>query len=212
MCKKKGVLMITTKKLDKNLTKSFHKLYSANEKEAWKITNPVMKEAQKLDLAIYRKIYSLRFKKEFYSYITKQFYYRSARKELHKYLQHGDTTILKHCRNVAYFSFTCAKFLEKKFHLHFDYEALIIGAYLHDFFMYDWHQKDKTHRLHGFSHPRTASANAQELCHINAKEQSIIESHMWPLTITKIPKSKEAFLVCLFDKYAAILETFKIKL
>lgn len=117
---------------------------------------------------------------------------------------------MKHTRKVAYLSFTFAKFLEKRFHISFDYEDLIIGAYLHDLFMYDWHQKDTSHRLHGFSHPMTASQNAQKLCHISEKERAIIESHMWPLTITRIPKSKEAFIVCFFDKYCAILETFRI--
>ena len=97
-----------------------------------------------------------------------------------------------------------------KYENSFDYEALIIGAYLHDLFMYDWHEKSSTHRFHGFSHPLTASKNAQSFCDISEKEKLIIESHMWPLTITKIPKSKEAFLVCIFDKYCAILETFKI--
>lgn len=150
------------------------------------------------------------FMKEFYTYIRKQFYHDMVRKELSKYIQHGNTTIRKHTRNVAYLSFVCAKMLEKRFGLQFDYETLVIGAYLHDLFMYDWHEKNSSHRFHGFSHPLTASKNAQELCLISKKEQAIIECHMWPLTITKIPKSKEAILVCFFDKYCAILETFEI--
>ncbi|MBO5143260.1 MAG: HD domain-containing protein [Clostridia bacterium] len=148
-------------------------------------------------------------KKEFYSYIRKKFYYYYIRKELCKYIQHGNTNIMRHCRNVSYLSFSFAKILEKKFNIHFDYEALIIGAYLHDLFMYDWHEKSATHRLHGFSHPKTASENAKSLCNIGTKEQSIIESHMWPLTITKLPQSREAILVCFFDKYSAILEVFQ---
>lgn len=196
--------MINTKILDKKLRKSYEKITNST------IASRENKLAQNLDLMTYHRIYAYQMKKEFYRYITKQPYYASIRKELCKYLQHGDTTIMRHCRNVAYFSFTFAKFLEKKFHIHFNYEDLIIGAYLHDLFMYDWHEKNKEHRLHGFSHPMVASKNAKKLCHINVKEQAIIESHMWPLTITKIPKSREAFLVCLFDKYSAILETFRI--
>ena len=156
--------------------------------------------------------HSYNFKKEFYSYITTQFYYSMIRKELSKYLQHGDTTIMKHSRNVAFLSYLLAKKLEKIFNFKFNYEDLIIGAYLHDLFMYDWHEKSTAHRLHGFSHPKTASENAKALCNINSSKQLIIESHMWPLTITKIPKTREAILVCLIDKYAAILETFKISL
>lgn len=173
--------------------------------------NPRLKLTNtKLDIITYKKIHSYKMKREFYSYIITKFYYSPVRKELSKYLQHGNTTILKHCTNVAYFSFAIAKMLENKFNIYFDYEALIIGAYLHDFFMYDWHEKNSSHRLHGFSHPKIASQNAKNVCNIDAKKQAIIESHMWPLTITKIPKSREAFLVCLVDKYAAILETFKI--
>ena len=164
---------------------------------------------QDYDLIKYKKLYAYKIKKEFYGYITKQIYYSPIRKELSKYLQHGNTNIMKHCRNVAYFSFVCAKFLEQKFNMKFDYETLVIGAYLHDLFMYDWHEKSDAHRFHGFSHPRVASENAKRLCNINSKEQSIIESHMWPLTITKLPKSREAILVCFLDKHAALIETFK---
>ena len=42
------------------------------------------------------------------------------------------------------------------------------------------------------------------------KQLKIIETHMWPLTITKVPRSKEAFLVCFVDKIMALAETLKI--
>ena len=151
-------------------------------------------------------------KREFYTYIKKQYYHKYIKNELSKYIQHGNTTIHRHTRNVAYLSFIFAKMLEKYFNVSFDYESLIIGAYLHDLFLYDWHEKNPSHRLHGFSHPKVASKNAKAICNINKKQQSIIESHMWPLTITKIPKSKEAFLVCFCDKYCAFLETFYISI
>ncbi len=147
--------------------------------------------------------------RDFWNYIRKQSYFLFTKRELTKYIQHGSTTIYKHTRNVSYLCFCFAKFLEKHYHWQFDYEALIIGAYLHDLFLYDWHEKNKQHKWHGFSHPRVASSNAQFFCHISKKEQTIIESHMWPLTFTKIPKCKEAILVCLFDKLAAIHEFLK---
>lgn len=161
------------------------------------------------DLMTYRKISAYNTKRAFYEYLITKFYYSTVRKKLNKYMQHGQTTVMKHCRNVAYFSYTIAKFLENHFKIHFDYETLVIGAYLHDLFLYDWHEKNKAHRLHGFTHPKLASENAQFLCHINEKTKKIIESHMWPLTVTKVPKSREAILVCLVDKYSAIMETLK---
>ena len=191
---------------DKKLNQKFYNISKTKEKET-----SINKFTNHLDMITYKRICSYAIKREFFNYIITQFYYSSVRKELSKYLQHGDTTILKHCINVAYFSFIISNMLQKKFNIKFNYEDLIVSAFLHDFFMYDWHEKSSTHRLHGFSHPKIASKNAEKLCKIDIKKQAIIETHMWPLTITKIPKSREAFLVCLTDKYAAILETFKIR-
>ena len=135
--------------------------------------------------------------------------YNLVKNLLKDYKQHGDTSVWEHSRNVAYKCYVVAKYLEKKYFIEFDYEKLIVGAYLHDFFLYDWHEKEKWHKWHGFKHPRFAAKNAKEMFNINDDEKLIIESHMWPLTLTKFPKSKEAMLVCLIDKVEALKEIAK---
>ena len=88
-------------------------------------------------------------------------------------------------------------------------DDLVISAFCHDFFMYDWHEKGGHHKLHGFTHAHTSALNASKYCNLNEKELSIIETHMWPLTITKIPKSKEAWIICIADKLISLEETIK---
>lgn len=151
----------------------------------------------------------LALKREFYYNLRKIENYKEICKLQSLYFQHGTTTVLKHCRNVAYYSLVLAKKLNEKFNISFNYSNLIIGAFLHDLFLYDWHKKDKSHRLHGYTHPVTASNNARRMCNINEDVEKIIKTHMWPLTLRKIPVSKEAFIVCLVDKILALRETFE---
>ena len=61
--------------------------------------------------------------------------------------------------------------------------------------------------MHGFSHPSYACINASKVFHITKKEQSIISSHMWPLTFRHVPSCREAIIVCLADKYCAVVES-----
>ncbi len=63
-------------------------------------------------------------------------------------------------------------------------------------------------RLHGFRHPKIASMNAEKFYNINDEEKLAIESHMWPLTFRKFPKSIEAKIICSVDKCCSIAETF----
>lgn len=119
------------------------------------------------------------------------------------FIQHGAVTTYDHCKNVVCVSF----WMNCKLKLRADEQALVTGAFLHDFYLYDWHKKDCSHRLHGFAHPKMACENARVHFQINKKEQGIILSHMWPLTLTNLPMSREAVIVCIADKYCALLET-----
>lgn len=148
-------------------------------------------------------------KKEFYNKLKNIKKYNEIKKLESLYFQHGTTTVYKHSRNVAYYSMLIAKKLEEKFNIKFNYNNLIIGAFLHDLFLYDWHEKDASHRLHGYRHPHTASVNAKNMCNVNEDVVKIIKSHMWPLTIRKIPSTREAIIVCFVDKLVAMNETIQ---
>ena len=89
-----------------------------------------------------------------------------------------------------------------------DFVTLLIGAMLHDFYLYDWHDKDDTHKWHGYHHADTALANAIRYFEVNEEIQHIIWCHMWPLNISRFPKTKEARIVCFADKCCSIVETF----
>lgn len=119
-------------------------------------------------------------------------------------MQHGSTTIYRHSVHVAYVSL----FLMEKWQLPMDEASLVKGALLHDYFLYDWHENDASHRLHGFRHPGTALRNAMRDYNLNQREQNMIAQHMFPLTPIP-PQCWEAWLVCLADKWCATEETLR---
>lgn len=119
-----------------------------------------------------------------------------------RYYQHGVTTIFQHSINVACVSCKIAE----KYHLDVDYYALIRGALLHDYFLYDWHVKDRSHRFHGFTHPRRALENADKEFQLTETERNMIYCHMFPLTPIP-PSTQEAWIVCAADKICALSET-----
>ena len=122
------------------------------------------------------------------------------------FTQHGTVTTFDHCVSVAKMSYRINRFLKAGA----NEEALVRGALLHDYYLYDWHHWEspvKKGALHGLFHPGEALKNAKRDFDLNKKEENIIYSHMWPLNITRIPRSKEAWIVCLADKYISIKET-----
>ncbi len=124
-------------------------------------------------------------------------------KELKKYPNHRVSNLYDHSVRVA----LCAYDLSKRFHIRVDGGAMARGAMLHDFYLYHARSnKSITYREHLMGHPMIALSNAREHFELSPKEENIITSHMWPMTITRVPKSKEAFLVQLSDKICAFGE------
>lgn len=69
--------------------------------------------------------------------------------QMKQYVQHGDVSTYEHCLMVCLYAYMYAKKLKLKINI----EALVKGALLHDFFLYDWHKGAFTRDgLHGFSH------------------------------------------------------------
>ena len=88
-----------------------------------------------------------------------------------------------------------------------DLKVLLVGAMLHDFYLYDWHNADRgEHRLHGFRHAKAAAVNAKKYFNVEDKTAQVIISHMWPLNPIRIPRSKEAWIVCAADKCVSVYE------
>jgi uncharacterized protein len=123
-------------------------------------------------------------------------------------IQHGQTSVYEHSMTVAFHSLKAARRLNKIGKIGFNERDLARGAFLHDFFLYDWHNESYGN-LHGFRHPKIALDNAKDRFDLTKGEEKIILCHMWPLTILAIPTSKEAWLVCAMDKYCSVLETVK---
>lgn len=120
------------------------------------------------------------------------------------YVQHGATRCLLHSVAVAYYCDCLARRLGP---LRFRRLPLLRGALLHDYFLYDWHDPDPAHRLHGFRHPARALANARRDLALDPVEAEIILRHMFPLTPVP-PRCREAVLVCLVDKVCSVYEIF----
>ena len=142
--------------------------------------------------------------KEYASDIIASENFRNTR----NYIQHGSMPVYRHCMDVADQSIKISKLLR----VNCNERELIRGALLHDYFLYDWHDKyrDNYQRLHGFYHPGIALRNAQKEYSLSDREKDIIKKHMWPLTIIP-PACREAWIVTAADKYCALLETLKLR-
>lgn len=63
--------------------------------------------------------------------------------QMREFIQHGDVTTYQHCKNVVLVS--C--WLNHRLHLGADETSLAVGAFLHDFYLYDWHKKGTEHHF-----------------------------------------------------------------
>ena len=121
------------------------------------------------------------------------------------FVQHGDVSVYEHVVAVAVESCRMADALAHH-GIAVDRPSLVRGALLHDYFLYDWHDPEPWHRLHGFRHPFFALRNAEDDFTLDERERNIIVRHMFPL-VPVPPTCREAWIVCGADKLVALRET-----
>ncbi len=115
--------------------------------------------------------------------------------------QHGSVSTYGHCLRVAFLSYRIAR----RFGICIDEEAMVRGALLHDYYLYDWHEPG--HTRHAAGHAAAAAENARRDFDIGDREFDIIRSHMWPISPGDYPGSREALIVCAADKLCTLEET-----
>ena len=143
---------------------------------------------------------------EEFNSILKEYLIHPDVQKMKDYCAHGKISVLEHSLNVA----RTAYLLDQRFHVGSDKKDLLVGALLHDFYLYDWHDARLSvniFEMHGYTHPGKACENAVEIFGVNEIQQEVIRCHMWPLTLRSVPRHREAVLVCITDKLCALKET-----
>lgn len=144
--------------------------------------------------------------KEFYQLI-KPIIRQPNYQKMKEFRHHKCISTYYHSLKVAYLCYKYAKSHRCKVDLH----SLIRGALLHDYYLYDWHTKDRSHSWHGLRHPKFSYNNAKrDYADINRIERDIILHHMFPLTLIP-PLTREGWIVCICDKRATVSDYKKKK-
>ena len=113
---------------------------------------------------------------------------------------HVKSNVYAHSVRVAYLCYRH----HKRHRMDIGLAEFVRGALLHDYYLYDWHDMTPGRRLHLFTHSREALSNA--LSHypdLTPTQQDMIRHHMFPITLHP-PCTKAGWLVCFYDKIAAL--------
>lgn len=87
-----------------------------------------------------------------------------------------------------------------------DFHSLIRGAVLHDYYLYNWRDRELWHYHHIKKHPHIAFVNAcRDFGNLNDIEKDIILHHMFPHPPVA-PKTKEGWIVVKADKIVSVKE------
>lgn len=87
-----------------------------------------------------------------------------------------------------------------------DLETLLIGAILHDYYLYDWRKDRSKLKGHAKKHEMIASENASRDYDVSPAIKKVIETHMWPFNFKNFPNTVEARIVNNADTYIAFIE------
>lgn len=141
--------------------------------------------------------------KEFVSFARDILHSKEFQK-MKTYRHHVKGTLYDHSIKVAYLCYRH----HKRFGSQNELKELVRGALLHDYYLYDLHDGTRSHRFHWFRHP--GCALQQALAHypsLTHTQQDMIKHHMFPLTVVP-PTTQGGWLVCFYDKIAAISDRF----
>lgn len=118
------------------------------------------------------------------------------------FIHHTKWTVLEHSIHVARKAILNAS--KKK---DVDYQSLVRGCLLHDFYLYNWRDHEEYHKPHLKKHPQIAFENASKVFgDINDIEKEIITRHMWPVNAKGKIKHKETKICIMADKSCSIKE------
>ena len=113
-------------------------------------------------------------------------------------MQHGTTSIYRHSLNVAYTSL----WMMERWQIRLEPKITCERALLHDYFLCDWHQKDSRTACTA-SVTQKQRLKCTERLPFKLKEK--ISSHViCSLWIPVPPQCREAWIVCLADKWCAL--------
>lgn len=110
-------------------------------------------------------------------------------------IKHHGGSRLDHVKKVSYYSF---KISEK---LKLDSSAVARAGLLHDYFL-EPNTGIRKRTVSFFRHPKNSLTTAKTQFDLSKKEENIIKSHMFPVSIY-IPRYRESVLVSLVDKAVA---------
>ena len=150
-----------------------------------------------------KKTEEIQLLKEFIS-IVRDILHSEEFREMKQYRHHVKGSLYDHSVKVAYLCFKH----HRRFELKTDIADFVRGAILHDFYLYDLHDETTTHKFHWFRHPGKSLENALEKYPmITRTQRDMIKHHMFPLTPVP-PTTKAGWLICFYDKVAAISDRF----
>ena len=113
---------------------------------------------------------------------------------------HHGMTRFDHLIRVSYYSY----YITKKLHL--NYRETTRAALLHDFFLDETKKDSCIKKLQ--NHPEYALKNAKKYYELKDREEDIIRTHMFPVTL-KPPKYLESWIVDIVDDVAGIYEKYR---
>ena len=140
----------------------------------------------------------LNIKDKEYKRIVKDILRNNEFKKLYNIEHHGISRY-EHLLKISYYSYVVAKKLK------LDYKSVARAGILHDFYLDGDERSKKRKFLDTFTHPRKALMTSKTIFKLNAMEENIIVSHMFPIYPT-LPKYKESFLVSIVDKVLGLKE------